>query len=160
MTFDKEWGELRASAAAEQRTVHTRLNQTDPPGPLIPGLPDFSTSSSKKKTAVKALEDHVQPETKTAGECPDTASETAQKEFKDWATGSGITDALKGWHASVKALQDRLAAEKVALSTARKSFLLQDQANGGLFLPLLPDQDGKYPPNTPYSSGISQYGVK
>ncbi|WP_432015369.1 hypothetical protein [Streptomyces cucumeris] len=66
MTFGKEWDELRAGSAAEQRTVHTRLKQTDPPGPLIPGLPDFSTSSSKKKTAVKALEDHVQPETKTA----------------------------------------------------------------------------------------------
>ncbi len=72
----------------------------------------------------------------------------------------GITDAPKGWHASVKALQNRLAAEKVALSTARKSFPLQDQANGGLFLPLLPDPDGTYPPSTPYSSGISQHGVK
>ncbi|GAA2371986.1 hypothetical protein [Streptomyces cuspidosporus] len=155
MTFEDEWSKLRTDAAAGQKSTHMQLNQTDPPGPGLPGVLTFKSSSSRKKSAVKALEDTVQPDTKTAGECVDESTEKAQKEFKDWATGSGLSEALKGWHASVKALQARLSQEKSALSGANTYFLNNDYMVGtGLSAVVPPSQ---YPEDIPYPSRISKY---
>ncbi|MEU5104566.1 hypothetical protein AB0H07_20090 [Streptomyces sp. NPDC021354] len=155
MTFEDEWSKLRTDAVAGQKSTHMRLNQTDPPGPSLPGSLNLKSSASKKKSAVKALEDDVQPQTKTAGECVDESTEKAENEFKDWATGSGITDALKGWHTSVKALQTRLTQEKSALSGTNKYFLTNDFLVGSDLTTAVPPTQSS--DNVPFSSRISDY---
>ncbi|MGY0057978.1 hypothetical protein ACWY4P_15705 [Streptomyces sp. LZ34] len=155
MTFEDEWSKLRTDAAAGQKSTHMQLNQTDPPGPSLPGTLNLKSSASKKKSAVKALEDTVQPDTKTAGEYVDESTEKAEKEFKEWATGSGLTDALKGWHTSVKALQARLSQEKTALSGTNRYFLGNDFLVGSELTTAVPPT--QYSDNTPFSSRISDY---
>ncbi|MFD8869656.1 hypothetical protein ACFV1F_35925 [Streptomyces sp. NPDC059590] len=155
MTFEDEWSKLRTDAVAGQKSTHMRLNQTDPPGPSLPGSLNLKSSASKKKSAAKALEDDVQPQTKTAGECVDESAEKAEKEFKDWATGSGITDALKGWHTSVKALQTRLTQERSALSGTNKYFLTNDFLVGSDLTTAVPPTQSS--DNVPFSSRISDY---
>ncbi|MFH8790863.1 hypothetical protein [Streptomyces roseoverticillatus] len=89
--------------------------------------------------------------------------EAAGKGFKDWATGAGINEALKGWRASVKELQNRLSAEKSALSGTNVLFQGADKGLGGEFdrrfpapPPVLPGPvpaDGK----PPFLSGLADY---
>ncbi|KAK1182535.1 hypothetical protein B7755_033045 [Streptomyces sp. NBS 14/10] len=155
MTFEDEWSKLRTDAAAGRKSTHMQLNQTDPPGPSLPGTLTLKSSASKKKSAVNALTTDVEPDTKKAGECVDETTEKAEKEFKDWATGSGLTEALKGWHTSVKALQARLSQEKSALSGTNKYFLGNDFQVGSELTTAVPP--AQYSDNTPFSSRISDY---
>ncbi|MFE7114029.1 hypothetical protein ACFU99_01200 [Streptomyces sp. NPDC057654] len=158
MTFAEEWDQLR-SEAAEQKESRTRINGTSSELPLVPpgpGLPDFSSSSAKKKAAVAALQDHVEPDTKTAGACPEETSKAAAKGFSGWATGSGITKALEGWNNSVKALQGRLSGEKTALSNANRLFQGNDHSSSLLFASPH-GTDGTQQPYVPYPSRVSQY---
>ncbi|KJY41611.1 hypothetical protein VR41_11805 [Streptomyces sp. NRRL B-1568] len=78
------------------------------------------------------------------------------KGFKDWATGAGINEALKGWRASVKALQDRLAAEKAALSGTNKLLTGADGHIGSRLSLLKPNNDPATS-YTPYPSRVSGY---
>ncbi|MCG0288514.1 hypothetical protein [Streptomyces sp. PSAA01] len=138
MTFEEEWGRLRADAAERQQDTQMHLNQANSPDnpPLFgPQAPDLASSPEKKKAAVKALggPDGIEHDTKRAGECVDLTTEEAEKAFKDWDTGAGITAALKGWHASVKALRTRLAAEKTALSETHTALSGTDHRAGALF---------------------------
>lgn len=175
MAFDNEWDELRAESAArleESRSgateAHTRLNGTGGNGPVVPpfvgnqfgGPPGLASSSPKKKAAVSALEQHIQPDTQKAGKVMDETTEAAAKGFKDWATGAGINEALKGWRASVKALETRLAGEKAGLSGANTLFQGVDKGLGGQFSPyygppLLPPKSGGG--NSPFTSRLSDY---
>ncbi|MFE0044726.1 hypothetical protein [Streptomyces albireticuli] len=176
MAFDNEWDELRAESVArlqEDRAgatdSHTRLNGTGPAGPLGPvggnqGGPGLASSSPKKRAAISALEQHVQPDTQKAGKVMDETTEAAAKGFKDWATGAGITEALKGWRASVKALENRLAGEKAGLSGANTLFQGADKGLGGQFglygPPLLPPRlpgPGQPGGNSPFTSRLTDY---
>ncbi|MCC3766635.1 hypothetical protein [Streptomyces sp. UNOC14_S4] len=146
MSFDEEWATLRGDAA------RTRLNGV--PGGLG-GDADLKSSASKKKAAVTALEQHIQPDVQKAGSSMDEAAEAAAKGFKDWATGAGINEAVKSWRASVKSLQTRLSAEKAALSGTNRLFQGTDIHTGNQF-PLLIPQDGKgFQP--PFQSRLSGY---
>ncbi|GAA2725745.1 MULTISPECIES: hypothetical protein [Streptomyces] len=129
MTFEEEWAGLRAEA-------QSRMRLNGAPGPV--GAPDLKSSAAKKKAAVSALEQHVEPDTQAAGKLMDETSEAAAKGFNGWATGAGITEALKGWRASVKSLQSRLAAEKTALSQTHHLLTGADLQLGGQFSLLKP----------------------
>ncbi|MGK5547252.1 hypothetical protein ACSNOH_21325 [Streptomyces sp. URMC 127] len=145
MAFEEEWGELRAESVAR-----TRLNGTSP-GPLggVGDSQGLSSSAAKKKAAVAALEQHVQPDTGAAGKLMDEAMEAAGKGFKDWATGAGLNEALKGWRASVKALQNRLSAEKSALSGTNVLFQGADLGLGGEFARRFPSAPPRLPGPVP-----------
>ncbi|MEU8549631.1 hypothetical protein AB0C81_22020 [Streptomyces roseoverticillatus] len=173
MGFEDEWGTLQAESTAQLgasgRTgnhgadqSHTRLNGTSPGTPGgAGGDQGLASSASKKKAAVAALEQHIQPDTGAAGKLMDAAMEAAGKGFKDWATGAGINEALKGWQASVKALQNRLSAEKSALSGTTMLFQGTDKGLGGEFdrrfpaaPPVLPGPASGKPP---FSSRLADY---
>jgi hypothetical protein len=109
-------------------------------------------ASASEKSAVKALEEHVQPDTKTAGERVDESTEKAETEFKDWALGSGITDDLKGWHASAKALHTRLSVGKIALNRIMCCFVTTTPCRVGTHHTRPPTQ---CPENTPCPSRVS-----
>ncbi|MFD0382492.1 hypothetical protein ACFQ2B_08915 [Streptomyces stramineus] len=148
-------GESRSGAAESG----TRLNGTGPVGGDGGGhAAGLASSAAKKKAAVAALEQHIQPDTQKAGKVMDDTSEAAAKGFKDWATGAGINEALKGWRASVKALENRLAGEKAGLSGANALYQGTDQSLGGRFgryaPPLLPPPPGGGPPFTSRVAGF------
>ncbi|WP_424891680.1 hypothetical protein [Streptomyces sp. XH2] len=177
MEFEDEWGKLRAESTARlggsgqagshgADESHTRLNGTSPGASGGAGdNQGLASSAAKKKAAVGALEQHIQPDLGAAGRLMDTAMEAAGKGFKDWATGAGINEALKGWRASVKELQNRLSAEKSALSGTNVLLRGADKGLGGEFdrrfpaparPPFLP---GPVPANgrPPFLSGLADY---
>lgn len=115
----------------------------------------LKTDADRKKAAVKALEEDLEPGTKTAGAWADESTEAAVKEFKGWDTALGLADALKEWGEQVKALRNRLAAEKVAHSTTNWNLLGVDQDNGMLFGPFAPSNPTlTYPPSTSKITGL------
>ncbi|MEU3351350.1 hypothetical protein [Streptomyces sp. NPDC037389] len=153
MTFENEWAELRADAV-----TRTQLNGV--PGGGAGGGPDLSSSAAKKRSAVSALEQHIEPDSQAAGRVADETSEAAARGFKDWATGAGISEALKGWRASVKSLQARLAADKAALSGTTRLFTGTDAGIAGQFSLLKPGGPGGGGPltaNPPFPSRVADY---
>ncbi|MEV4501334.1 hypothetical protein [Streptomyces klenkii] len=174
MEFEDEWGKLQAESAARLegpgRTgahradeSHTRLNGTSPGGG-VDGQ-DLASSAGKKKAAVTALEQHIQPDTGAAGRLVDGAMEVAGKGFQDWATGAGINEALKDWRASVKSLQNRLSAEKSALSGTNVLLQGADKGLGSEFarrfspIAPLPPSTGTGPVDgkLPFTSRLKDY---
>ncbi|MFF4157154.1 hypothetical protein [Streptomyces sp. NPDC001678] len=147
MTFENERAGLRADAV-----TRTRLDGAGGTG----GGPDLSSSAAKKRSAVTALEQHIEPDSQAAGRVADETSEAAARGFQDWATGAGITAALKGWRESVKSLQARLSAEKAALSGTNRLFLGADSGIAGQF-PLLKPGGGPLNTNPPFPSRVSGY---
>ncbi|MCC3774962.1 hypothetical protein [Streptomyces sp. UNOB3_S3] len=151
MTFEDEWAGLRADAVAR-----TRLNGAGGTGGSGGG-PDLSSSAARKRSAVSALEQHIEPDSQAAGRVADETSEAAARGFQDWATGTGINEALKGWRASVKALQARLSAEKAALSGTNRLFTGADTGLAGQFPLLKPSGTGPLGTNPPFPSRVSDY---
>ncbi len=145
VTFEDEWAGLRAEAQTRMR-----LNGAGPAAGG--GGPDLKSSAARKRSAIAALEQHVEPDTQAAGKVMDETSEAAAKGFHDWATGAGINEALKGWRASVKSLQSRLAAEKTALSATHRLLTGADLQLGGQFALLKPSGVDQ-----PYPSRISEH---
>lgn len=154
VTFEDEWGKLRADAVAQQRDGEARTRLDGVPGGV--GGQDLKSSAEKKKSAIAALEQHIQPDVQTAGKVMDETSEAAAKGFKDWATGAGITEALNGWRTSVSTLQARLSAEKAALSGTNRLFTGTDK-HIGHGLSLLKPSDSPQITNPPYPSRVSGY---
>ncbi|MGW1197452.1 hypothetical protein ACWD4B_16680 [Streptomyces sp. NPDC002536] len=139
MAFEDEWAELRSQAEAR-----TRLNGASVPGGTSGGgAPDLKSSAEKKRSAVAALEQHIEPDSQTAGRLVDEAAEAAAKGLKEWATGAGLTAALNGWRSSVKALQARLSAEKAALAGTNRLFTGMDGQIGGQFSAVSPLQQSR-----------------
>ncbi|MFD0317620.1 hypothetical protein [Streptomyces flavalbus] len=120
--------------------VGMRLNQypADPggspggsTGPGPGGLPDFGSSPTEKKAAAKAIEDHIEPDTKKAGDVADEETNAAVKAFaaKDghgWVTSSALKKAHKTWGEQVQNLMNRLGSEKTALRSTNTLFLNTD----------------------------------
>ncbi|MFF4534456.1 hypothetical protein ACFY1P_34950 [Streptomyces sp. NPDC001407] len=154
MAFDEEWTGLHTEAVARMRLNGVSGNDGFP---QLPGRSDadLKSSAARKKSAISALEQHIQPDVQKAGSAMDEATEAAAKGFAEWVTGAGINEALKGWRASVKALQSRLSAEKAALSGANRLFQGTDIHTGNQ-IPLLIPQDGRgFQP--PFQSRLSEY---
>ncbi|MFC8415323.1 hypothetical protein [Streptomyces coelicoflavus] len=97
------------------------------------GKKDLASSPAEKAAAVRAIEEHIQPDTAKAGRWADEGTEGAVKAFgpKDgdgWATSTSLKTAHKTWGEQVKNLMDRLDAEKGALRGA--DTILQNTDHG------------------------------
>ncbi|MFE6286956.1 hypothetical protein [Streptomyces sp. NPDC057877] len=124
--------------------VGTQLNQYpadpggSPGGPTGPGLggqPDFGSSPAQKKAAAKAIEEHIEPDTKKAGDVADEESDAAVKAFaaKDghgWVTSGALKKAHKTWGEQVQNLMNRLGSEKAALRSTNILFQNTDLGVG------------------------------
>ncbi|WP_019545604.1 hypothetical protein [Streptomyces sulphureus] len=99
----------------------------------LPGAPAdaLASSPSEKKAAAKAIEKHIYPDTRTAGEYADEKTNAAVKEFdaKDghgWATSTALRKAHKEWGKQVKSLLERLGQEQAILTSTNNMFLNTD----------------------------------
>ncbi|GAA2569631.1 MULTISPECIES: hypothetical protein [Streptomyces] len=124
------WGEQDRSEA--DSGTRTRLNQLAPAGGGG-SLPDLASSPAQKKAAAKAIEEHLEPDTKKAGDTAEEDTGAAVREFsgKDgegWDTSAALKKAHEAWEKQVKALMDRLASEKGALR--QTSLLFQNNDLG------------------------------
>lgn len=100
------------------------LNQypADPggsPGP-VGGSKDLASSPAQKKAAAKAIQDHIEPDTRKAGDWADEETGAAVKAFaaKDghgWVTSTALKKAHKTWGEQVQNLMNRLGSEKESL---------------------------------------------
>ncbi|MEU0114918.1 hypothetical protein ABZ137_14620 [Streptomyces bobili] len=105
--------------------VGTQLNQfpADPgSGGGNGGLhgPYLASSPAAKKAAAKSIEEHIAPDTRTAGDVADASTTAAVKAFsaKDaegWVTSGALKGAHETWGRQVTALLNRLNGEKEAL---------------------------------------------
>ena len=101
--------------------VSLRLNQIPAdPGGSSGGREDLASSPAEKRAAARAVEDHIEPDTRTVGDWADGETDSAVKEFgpKDghgWLASGSLKKAHKTWGEQVQNLMNRLAAEKAAL---------------------------------------------
>lgn len=112
--------------------VGMTLNQypADPGGSTGPGLggtPDFGSSPAQKKAAARAIEEHIEPDTKKAGDVADEETGAAVKAFaaKDghgWVTSGALKKAHETWGEQVQGLMNRLGSEKAALRNTNTLF--------------------------------------
>ncbi|MFB8131781.1 hypothetical protein [Streptomyces mirabilis] len=118
-------GEHPTITAEAKPPVGMRLNQI--PGDLgggpSGGKSDLASSPAEKRAAAKAIEDHIEPETKKAGERADGEMGAAIKAFgpKDghgWLTSGAVGKAHKAWDEQVQNLMNRLSSEKAALRSS------------------------------------------
>ncbi|MFB6558296.1 hypothetical protein ACFCYH_05165 [Streptomyces sp. NPDC056400] len=122
--------------AAER--VDMRLNGTGAPaGPLAPGGPGtFASTPAEKTAAANTIETELEPNTKTATEHADEATNTAVKGFEGWDTAPGLKKVSDTWDKQVKVLMGRLGSEKSALRGASGLFVRNDIGLGDQFRPI------------------------
>ncbi|MGW6991845.1 hypothetical protein [Streptomyces sp. NPDC054946] len=134
--FDREWGRSLSGAAAER--VDMRLNSTGAPaGPLAPGGPGtFASTPAEKTAAANTIETELEPNTKTATEHADEATNTAVKGFDGWDTAPGLKKVSDTWDKQVKVLMGRLGSEKSALRGASGLFVRNDIGLSDQFRPI------------------------
>ncbi|MFD4141268.1 MULTISPECIES: hypothetical protein [unclassified Streptomyces] len=82
--------------------------------------PSLASSPEAKKKAANSIELHIAPDTRKAGDTADESTGAAVKAFgpKDaggWVTSGALKSAHEKWNGQVRALLDRLEAEKKAL---------------------------------------------
>ncbi|MEV6181453.1 hypothetical protein [Streptomyces sp. NPDC052015] len=116
-------GDQHIAATGAEGPLGMRLNQipSDPGGtPAGAGRKDLASSPAQKRAAAKAIEDHIEPDTRKAGDWADTETDTAVKAFRPkdgdgWLTSGALKKAHKTWGEQVTNLMNRLASEKAAL---------------------------------------------
>ena len=120
-------GPGQAESDIARQSVGVRLNQipADPGGTAgssgpAGGQKDLASSPAEKKAAAKAIEDHIEPDTKKAGDWADEENNAAVKAFeakdgRGWLTSEAIKQAHKTWGEQVQNLMHRLTSEKAAL---------------------------------------------
>ncbi|MDX3116934.1 hypothetical protein [Streptomyces scabiei] len=135
MTWD-EWEQLKAKSVGGQ-SAQMRLNQIPAdPGGGSPGVqPDLASSSAEKRAAARAIEDHIEPDTRKAGDWADTDTNVVVKAFaaKDgegWVTAGAVKQAHETWGEQVQTLMNRLSADKAALRGANTTLHGTDIATG------------------------------
>ncbi|MFF6993743.1 hypothetical protein ACFY93_02075 [Streptomyces sp. NPDC008313] len=115
------WRTGRGRDKVAEQSVGMRIDQLpgDITGPASqPPLkkPDLASSPAEKKAAAKAIEDNIEPDTRTAGDWAETETDAAVKAFRDgWATSGALKKAHTAWDDQVKNLMNRLSSEKTAL---------------------------------------------
>lgn len=136
----EEWEHLKAEAASGP-SARMQLNQfpadggnTSTGGPAG-GPKDLASSPAEKQVAARAIEDHIEPDTRRSGDWADDETNAAVKEFgaKDghgWVTAGSIKKAHKTWGEQVQNLMNRLATEKAALRSVNTLLLNTDLATG------------------------------
>ncbi|WP_330459543.1 hypothetical protein OIB37_23335 [Streptomyces sp. NBC_00820] len=132
----------RAGNGVPAGSVGTRLNHVPAdaggygppayPGPAG-GQPDLRSSPAEKKAAAKAIAEHIEPDTRKAGDWADTETNSAVTEFRDgWHTSGALKKAHEAWADQVRSLMHRLSSEKAALqgtNTLLQNTDLQTGAN-------------------------------
>jgi hypothetical protein len=92
---------------------------------------DLASSPAEKSAAAKALEEHIEPGTRKAGDWADTETGEAVKEFRDgWLTSKALKKAHETWGEQVQNLMNRLASEKAALRSANTTLQGTDVQTG------------------------------
>ncbi|MEU1041842.1 hypothetical protein ACFYP4_29695 [Streptomyces sp. NPDC005551] len=133
MTWD-EWEQARGRVAGQGAGV--RLDQLPAQrGTSGGGGPDLASRPAEKKAAARAIEEHLEPDTRKAGAWADEETGTAVKEFAGrdghgWVTSGALKRAHKAWSDQVKALMDRLGSEKDALRSTSVLFQRTDAGVG------------------------------
>ncbi|MDV9173223.1 hypothetical protein R6V09_24320 [Streptomyces sp. W16] len=115
-----------------------RLNQLPgdlggSPGSTGPtgGKKDLASSPAEKQAAARAIENHIEPETRKAGDGADTETDTAVQEFRDgWLTSGALKKTHSTWGDQVQNLMNRLASEKAALRSANNVLQSTDIQTG------------------------------
>jgi hypothetical protein len=130
----EEWEQLKAEAASRQST-QMRLNQLPADQGGGSGGPDLASSSAEKQAAARAIEDHIEGDTRTAGAWADEETNSAVKAFgaKDgegWLTAGALKKAHKTWGEQVQNLMNRLSADKESLHGARIALHGTDLSTG------------------------------
>lgn len=124
-------GEQHIVGGGTARTVGMRLNQlpADPGGGggSFSGRPDLASSPAEKQAAAKAIQDHIEGDTRTAGEWADEETGAVVKAFgaKDghgWLTSGAVQKAHKTWGEQVQNLMNLLSSDKGALLAANTQF--------------------------------------
>ncbi|MEU3858323.1 hypothetical protein AB0F03_13290 [Streptomyces sp. NPDC028722] len=86
-----------------------------PPG-LIGGQQKLVSTPAQKQAAANAIEQHIQPDTRKAGDHADTETDAAVKALHDgWHTSGALKKAHTAWGQQVTNLMNMLAADKAAL---------------------------------------------
>jgi hypothetical protein len=78
------------------------------------------SSPAQKRAAARAIQDDIEPDTRTAGDWADDATGAAVKALgardgDGWLTSTALREAHTTWGTQVKNLMERLTAEKDAL---------------------------------------------
>jgi len=95
----------------------------------------LASSPGEKRAAAKAIEDRIEPDTRTAGRWADEENAAAVREFAardgdGWVTSAALKKAHGTWADQVKNLMDRLGAEKDALRSGNVVLTSTDLAVG------------------------------
>ncbi|MBQ0985605.1 hypothetical protein KBZ10_13995 [Streptomyces sp. F63] len=111
--------------------MHLNQHPADRGGAFGGGQQNLASTPAQKKAAAKAIEDHIEPDTKKAGDYADEATSGVVKAFdaKDghgWLMSSSVKKARKTWDQQVQALMNRLGAEKTALRSTSSLFTNTD----------------------------------
>ncbi|MEV6409794.1 hypothetical protein AB0M58_44020 [Streptomyces bobili] len=139
MAWD-EWERLKAETEAGQST-QMRLNQVpadgggSSAGALPAGRPDLASSPAQKQAAARAIEDHIEPDTRKSGDWADEQTNAAVKAFgakdgKGWVTAGAVKQAYETWGEQVQTLMNRLSSEKAALRGANNLLQNTDLTTG------------------------------
>ncbi|MEU8892272.1 hypothetical protein [Streptomyces sp. NPDC048442] len=110
-------------------------------GPAAPfgpsgGLPNMASSPAKKRAAANALQQHIEPDTRKAGDHADQETGSAVKAFdaKDghgWLTSAALKKANKAWETQVKGLLSRLGSDRTSLRSTNLLLSGTDLGVGG-----------------------------
>ncbi|MFF2199069.1 hypothetical protein [Streptomyces sp. NPDC058145] len=100
-----------------------------------PGAGRLASTPAEKRAAAKALNDHIEPDTRRAGEWADDETGAAVKAFgardgHGWLTSTALREAHATWGDQVRNLMDRLGAEKDALRSTNVVLTGSDLAAG------------------------------
>ncbi|MER0445637.1 hypothetical protein ABR738_13895 [Streptomyces sp. Edi4] len=131
------WGDAENSGGTADPSTRTQINQipadpgspagaTTPPSGSFGGQQDLVSSPRQKTAAARAIEDHIEPNTRQAGSHSDEETSKAAKAFdaKDghgWLISSALRQVHKAWGEQVQGLMNRLSSEKGALRSANTS---------------------------------------
>ncbi|MFF4691131.1 hypothetical protein [Streptomyces sp. NPDC001307] len=101
-----------------------------PPG-LVGGQQKLVSTPAQKQAAANAIEQHIEPDTRKAGDYADAQSNAAVTAFRDgWHTSEALKKAHAAWGDQVKNLMHMLASDKAALRSANTTLQTTDYQVG------------------------------
>ncbi|WP_438297146.1 hypothetical protein [Streptomyces sp. HUAS TT7] len=124
------------------RPVGVELNQmpADAGGATFPsgsagGRKDFASSPAQKAAAARAIEQHIEPDTRESGAWADEQTSTVVREFgakngHSWLASAALAKAHEAWDGQVKNLMNRLGSEKGALRSTNSLWQRTDAGVG------------------------------
>ncbi|MFJ9868603.1 hypothetical protein [Streptomyces sp. NPDC101165] len=107
------------------------------------GAKGLASSPAEKRAAVRAIQDHIEPQTRRAGNRADEETAAAVKAFgardgDGWLTSAALRKAHETWGGQVRNLMDRLGSERDSLGSANTVLTATDLAAGARVRQLSP----------------------